>query len=69
MPIALQKDTDGIKANHALASSITRDDDKVATETPTQGVEHQQLKVKFGEGLKAASPSSTIISRSSCDLL
>ena len=69
MPIALQKDTDGIKADHALASSITRDDDKVATETPTQGVEHQQLRVKFGEGLKSASPSSTIISRSSWDLL
>ena len=69
MPIGLQKETDGINANHALASSITRDDVKVATATLTQGVQHQQLKVKCGEGLKAASPSSTIILRSSWDSL
>lgn len=65
VPIGLQKDTDGIKANHTLASSITRDDDKVAIATPTQGVENQHWR----RVIKVASPFRTIILRSSWDSL
>ena len=65
MPIGLQKDTDGIKANHTLASSITRDDDKVETATPTQGVENQHWRTV----INVASPFRTIILRSFWDSL